>query len=155
MNPIQKFSTGQVSTALPHLARSTFMRAGRLILPTNLAALVAWTVCQLGGFNLARVVESDWIRGVARAPGPDVWSAIKALLHNMTFFWHDGSGTYDPTHWAIVYFVRGSMRIYLTLLATSLVQTKWRVVIIVLLHAFCWWTSDCTLSSSSILVPID
>ncbi|KMU80556.1 hypothetical protein CISG_02408 [Coccidioides immitis RMSCC 3703] len=142
MNPIRHFDNGNVAGSLPNVSRSTFTRFGRLILPTNAAAATAWLVCQLGGFNLARVVESDWIRSVARAPGPTPWAAIKALLHNMTMYWHDGSGTYDPTHWAVVYFLRGSMRIYLTLLATSLVKTRWRILIIILLHSFCWWTND-------------
>ncbi|EEP77338.1 predicted protein [Uncinocarpus reesii 1704] len=142
MNPIKHFNNGNLGVALPSLARAAFTRFGRLILPTNAAALVAWVVCQFGGFNLARIVESDWIRSVSKAPGPTPWEAIKALMHNMVFFWHDGSGTYDPTHWAVLYFLRGSMKVYLTLLATSLVKTRWRVAIIILLHSFSWWTKD-------------
>ncbi|WEW59794.1 hypothetical protein PRK78_005274 [Emydomyces testavorans] len=142
MGAMRHFANGNHATALPNLARSAFTRSARLILPTNAAAFTAWLVCQLGGFNLALAADSDWIRSVAKVPSPTAWHAITALFQNMTLFWHNGSGTYDPTHWAIVFFLRGSMRIYLTLLATSLVKTKWRIVIIVLLYLFSWWTGD-------------
>ncbi|KAI2079669.1 hypothetical protein LOZ36_006667 [Ophidiomyces ophidiicola] len=142
MGPMKHFANGNTTVALPNLARSAFMRSARLVLPTNAAALVAWVICQLGGFNLARVVESDWVRGVANPPGPTLWEAIKGLCWNMTLFWNNGVGSYDPTHWAVVFFLKGSMRIYLTLLATSMVKTRWRVLIILALHSFCWWTGD-------------
>lgn len=143
LNPIKNFTNGNMDVALPSLARSTFTRSGRLVLPTNAAAFTAWLFCQLGAFDLARVADSPWIRAVSRQAGPTPWAALKGLFVNMTLFWKDGGHTYDPTHWTIVFFLRGSMRIYLALLATSFVKTKYRYAIMVFLHCFAWYTSDC------------
>ncbi|PGH16691.1 hypothetical protein AJ79_01564 [Helicocarpus griseus UAMH5409] len=142
INPIKNAQAGNTELALTNLAKSTFTRSGRLFFPTNVAAAVAWTVCQLGGFNIASRADSPWIRMVSKEPGPTFWEAVKALLVNWTFFWNNGQGPYDPVHWTIVYFLSGSMRIYLTLLATTLVKARWRVVIVLFLYIFCWVTSD-------------
>ncbi|EGC45262.1 conserved hypothetical protein [Histoplasma capsulatum var. duboisii H88] len=142
INPIKNMQAGNTELALTNLAKSTFTRSGRLFFPTNIGATVAWTVCQLGGFNIARRADAPWIRMVAKTPGPTFWLAVKALLRNWTFFWNNGDGTYDPVHWTIVFFLSGSMRIYLTLLATALVRARWRITIIVFLYIFSWCTSD-------------
>ncbi|KKZ67273.1 hypothetical protein EMCG_07041 [[Emmonsia] crescens] len=142
LNPIKNAKAGNTELALTNLAKSTFTRSGRLFFPTNIAATVAWVVCQLGGFDVARRADAPWIRMVTRWPGPTLWLAVKKLVRNWTFFWNDGSGTYDPVHWTIVYFLSGSMRIYLTLLATTLVNSRWRVAIVVLLYIFSWCTND-------------
>ena len=148
LNPIKNSSSNNMEVALTNLARSTFTRSGRLVVPTSAAAIVAWIFCQLGAFELARVCDSSWIRMVAKERGPTVYLALKGLFRNMTFFWHTGGDTYDPTHWSIVNFLKGSMRIYLTLLGTSFVGTKSRVAIMVGLYLFCWCTGDCKSCSS-------
>ncbi|PGH27360.1 hypothetical protein AJ80_00838 [Polytolypa hystricis UAMH7299] len=142
LNPIKNSTNGNFELALSNLAKSTFTRSGRLVFPTNVAAFVAWLFCQVGASNLARRVDSPWIRMVTKEPGPTFWQAIKKLMVNLTFFWHNGDGTYDPTHWSIVYFLQGSMRLYLVLLATMLVKTKWRMAVVAALYIFGWCTSD-------------
>ncbi|PGH01573.1 hypothetical protein GX51_05138 [Blastomyces parvus] len=142
LNPIKNMQSGKTELALTNLAKATFTRSGRLFFPTNIAAAVAWGVCQLGGFSIAARADAGWVRMVSKAPGPTFWEAVKALLRNWTFFWNDGSGTYDPVHWTIVFFLSGSMRIYLTLLATTLVSARWRVAVVVGLYIFAWCTSD-------------
>ncbi|EEH45253.1 uncharacterized protein PADG_01403 [Paracoccidioides brasiliensis Pb18] len=142
INPITNAQSGNTEVALTNLAKATFTRSGRLFFPTNIAATVAWTVCQLGGFNMATRADSPWIRMVSKTPGPTFWEAIKNLVQNLTLFWSNGSGTYDPVHWTIVFFLTGSFRIYLTLLATTLVKTKWRVAIVIALYIFSWCSGD-------------
>ncbi|KAK2813620.1 hypothetical protein FQN50_000015 [Emmonsiellopsis sp. PD_5] len=142
LNPIKNSQAGNTETALTNLARSTFTRSGRLLFPTDIAAIVAWSFCQLGFFNMARRADSPWVRMVTREQGPTAWEALKGLGNNLTFFWNSGSPTYDPVHWTIVYFLTGSMRIYLTLLATTLVKSRWRVAIVLFLYIFAWCTSD-------------
>ncbi|EQL28129.1 hypothetical protein BDFG_09094 [Blastomyces dermatitidis ATCC 26199] len=142
LNPVKNVQAGNTELALTNLAKATFTRSGRLFFPTNIGATVAWAVCQLGGFNIARRADAGWVRMVSKVSGPTFWAAVKALLRNWTLFWNDGSGTYDPVHWTIVFFLSGSMRIYLTLLATSSVSSRWRVAIVVGLYIFSWCTSD-------------
>ncbi|OAX80119.1 hypothetical protein ACJ72_05552 [Emergomyces africanus] len=142
INPIKNADAGNTELALTNLAKSTFTRTGRLVFPTNLAATVAWVVCQLGGFNMARRADAGWIRMVTRYPGPTMWQAIKGLVRNWTIFWDDAGYTYDPVHWTVVSFLYGAMRIYLTLLATTFVSWRWRVAICAFLYLFCWCTND-------------
>ncbi|OJD19038.1 hypothetical protein AJ78_00989 [Emergomyces pasteurianus Ep9510] len=142
INPIKNADAGNTELALTNLAKSTFTRSARLVIPTNLAATVAWLVCHLGGFNVAHRADAPWIRRVSRYPSPTLWTALKELVKNWTIYWNDSGTTYDPVHWTVVYFLEGSMRIYLTLLATTLVSWRWRVAICAFLYSFAWCTND-------------
>ncbi|KAK2813351.1 hypothetical protein FQN50_000666 [Emmonsiellopsis sp. PD_5] len=142
LNPVKNARANNTSVALTNLARSTFTRSGRLILPTSIATCIGWFVCNIGAFSMASRIDAGWIRGGAHAPDGSVGAALKNLFRALTLFWHSGPGEYDGTHWTLVYFLQGSFRVYLALLAMTLLTNRsWRFIT-AFLYIWCWVTGD-------------
>ncbi|KAJ5953611.1 hypothetical protein N7454_000507, partial [Penicillium verhagenii] len=132
---------GDQRGVLTKLSRNIIIRAGRLVIPTNIAILMVWLVCQLNGFQVASQVDASWIRVVAAAPGPTFRDAIGGLFRNCVLFWTGGISPYDPTYWTIPFFLKGSMLVYLTLMATTLTTTRFTKFLLISLYCFAWMTN--------------
>ncbi|OJD10658.1 hypothetical protein ACJ73_09733 [Blastomyces percursus] len=142
LNPVKNARANNTSVALVNLARSTFTRSGRLVLPTSIAVCIAWFLAQLGAFHMASRVDAGWIRLQAHPPDASWGQALIKLFRALTLFWHTGPGEYDGTHWTLVYFLQGSFRVYLALLAMMLLQTRYWRLITGFLYVWCWSTGD-------------
>ncbi|PGH21642.1 hypothetical protein AJ80_03075 [Polytolypa hystricis UAMH7299] len=142
LNPVKNSRSNNTHVGLKNLARSSFTRSGRLIIPTSIATCIGWFLCQIGMFRMAGKVDAGWIKNGGREPDGDLGSALAALFRALTLFWHSGPGEYDNTHWTLVYFLKGSFRVYLVLLAMMLVKsTSYRIVSVVL-YLYCWIAGD-------------
>ncbi|KAJ5638873.1 hypothetical protein N7528_001263 [Penicillium herquei] len=135
---IKQIRNGDQSLVLSKLSKNTIIRAGKLIVPTNAAICLTWLVCQLRGYTLANYAGSNWIRVVSPPPGPTFGAAIKSLGRNLFMFWHEGDSQYDKTYWTIPYFLKGSLLVYLTLLATTFMRPRFSKLLVVFLFCFAW-----------------
>ncbi|WEW61735.1 hypothetical protein PRK78_007229 [Emydomyces testavorans] len=141
LNPVKNARNNNFQTALTNLARSTFTRSGRLVIPTSIATIIGWFLCQIGAFKLARRVDAEWIRNGGHDPDPFGESLLK-LLRSLTVYWTSGGGEYDATNWTLVYFLQGSFRVYLALLAMTLVTPRFWRIISAFLYVYAWVTGD-------------
>ncbi|KAJ5657239.1 uncharacterized protein N7484_000888 [Penicillium longicatenatum] len=141
-NSIKQIRNGDQSGVLSKLSRNTILRAGRLVVPTNVAILTVWLVCQLNGFRIANQVDSDWVRVVATAPDPTFRDALAGLFRNWVLFWKSGDSPYDRTYWTIPYFLKGSMLVYLTLLATTHTTPRSTKLLLICLYGYSWLNGD-------------
>jgi hypothetical protein len=135
---IKQIRNGEQSGVLAKLSKNTIIRAARLVVPTNIAVLVVWLVCQLNMFRVASQVDASWIRVVAAAPGPTFRDALIGLFRNWVFFWQNGASPYDPTYWTIPFFLKASLLVYLTLLATTFTTPKFTKLLLISLYFFAW-----------------
>lgn len=141
---IKQIRNGEQSGVLAKLSKNTIIRAARLIVPTNMAILGVWLACQLNGFKFASQVDASWIRVVASAapPGPTFRDAITGLFRNWVLFWQNGVSPYDPTFWTIPFFLKASMLVYLTLLATIFTTPKFTKLLLISLYCFAWLSGE-------------
>ncbi|EEH38526.1 hypothetical protein PAAG_08253 [Paracoccidioides lutzii Pb01] len=142
LQSVKNARSGNTTVALTNLARSTFTRSGRLLLPTGIATCMAWLLCQLHAFAMAERIDAAWIRWGARPPDASVWQALYKLFIDLTLFWNAGPGDYDATQWTLVYFLHGSFRVYLALLAMMLLSTRYWRVVTAFLYIWCWVIGD-------------
>jgi peptidoglycan/LPS O-acetylase OafA/YrhL len=138
LSTIKHTRNGDPELALINLSKSTFTRTGRLVIPTNAALCVSWLVCQLNLHRLASRIDSYWIRAGSHEPGPTFLGSINRLLRNLTLFWHAGESEYDGTYWTIPFFLKGSMLVYLALLATRFAKPRYTKVILIFLYCYAW-----------------
>ncbi|KAJ6006640.1 hypothetical protein N7451_004584 [Penicillium sp. IBT 35674x] len=141
---IKQIRNGEQSGVLAKLSTNTIIRAARLIVPTNMAILGIWLVCQLNGFRFACSVDAPWIRVVASAapPGPTFHDSIIGLFRNWVLFWQNGVSPYDPTYWTIPFFLKASMLVYLTLLATVFTTRKFTKLLLISLYCYAWLSGE-------------
>lgn len=156
LNPVKNARAGNTSVGLKNLARSTFTRSGRLVVPTTAATLIGWVLAETGVFSMAARSDSWWIQGVAEPPDPTFGAAVLHLLKTLVLSWDNGKMDFDKTHWTLVFFLKGSMRVYLALLAMTLLSKRSWYIITLFLYTYSWCTGDCMYSTpppSSFSIP--
>lgn len=142
LKPIKLSRAGNADAALSGIAKSSFRRTGRFMIPAVIATVCSWLVCQFGGYNVAHAANSDWIRDTSPVPSPSFAAAFYDLFQNLGTTWLDGFNAYDRIQWTLTYLLKGSMMTYLTLLATVFVKPKWRIFICMGLYWFTWKAGD-------------
>ncbi|EZF34841.1 hypothetical protein TMEN_3813 [Trichophyton mentagrophytes] len=142
INPVKNARADNTYVGLTNLARSTFTRSGRLMVPTAIATVIAWALCQMGAFSMAQRADASWIRATSPAPSATFGEAVTNLIWNLVYFWHTGASVYDGTHWTLKFFLSASFRTYLTLLALTLVKRRYWYAVTGLLWAYAWLVND-------------
>ena len=138
LKPIKQTRAGNTDAALSGIAKSAFRRTGRFVLPAMVATLLSWLLCQFGGYRLASVVDSAWIRDTSPRPSTSFAAAFYDLFANMITTWTDGGNEYDKIQWTLTYLLRGSMLVYLTLFATAYLQPKYRMLAYGIMFLYYW-----------------
>ena len=144
MKPIKQARNGSIGPALSGLSSSTLRRTGRLVLPTTVATLVSWFIAQMGGYSIGKSCEAAWIRDTSPVRVPGIIRPIRSLVKSCFKTWATGSNVYDPIQWTLPFLLKGSMLVYLTLLATVRTQAKYRMLVFVGLYFFSWAVRDRT-----------
>ena len=142
LKPIKQTRAGNIEAALTGIARSSFRRTGRFVLPAVIATTLSWFVCQLGAYRVANLADSAWIRDTSPEPSSSFVSAFYDLFANLGATWIDGFNEYDKIQWTLTYLLKGSMMTYLTLIALIYVKPRWRIVILMGLYYFMWKCGD-------------
>lgn len=140
--PIGLVRAGETDKALSSIALSAFKRTGRLVLPTSVATVVAWSITQLGGFEVARFSAQPWIRNISPHPSKSWMEAIGMLFENLVTTWTKGANEYDKVQWTITFFLRAAMLTYMTLIATAYVQSHYRLMLYAGLYLYYWCAGD-------------
>jgi hypothetical protein len=142
LKPIKLSRAGSADAALSSVAKSSFRRTGRFVIPAIIATICSWLACQFGGYKVAHVADSAWIRDTSPTPSASFAAAFYDLFQNLGTTWLDGFNAYDRIQWTLTYLLKGSMMTYLTLFATVYVKPVWRVFICVGLYWFEWEGGD-------------
>ncbi len=144
LKPIKLSRAGNADAALSSVAKSSFRRTGRFMIPAIIATFCSWLVCQFGGYNIAYAADSGWIRDTSPAASDSFALAFYDLFKSLGTTWLDGFNAYDRIQWTLTYLLKGSMMTYLTLFATVYVKPKWRMFIVAGLYYFKWKVGDGT-----------
>lgn len=144
MRPIKQARNGSINPALSGLASSTLRRTGRLVLPATIATLLSWLLCQVGAFDVGTKCDAAWVRDTSPAPGPGLEGSLRMLASNVYTTWTSGANEYDKNQWTFAFFLKGSMLIYVTLLATVRTQPRYRMLVFLGLYAYSWAGRDRT-----------
>ncbi|KAJ5793683.1 hypothetical protein N7457_000282 [Penicillium paradoxum] len=142
LKPLQLARRGAISEALEALSSGAFRRKGRLVVPAALVTVLAWALCQLGVFQLGRRVDAYWLRATSPKPSPSLSTAIADLVQQVAGTWIYGENAYDQPQWALVHLFRGSLYVFMTLLALVNTTPLFRVCAQMVLYAYSWATLD-------------
>lgn len=142
LKPMKQARSGSINSALSGLASSTLRRTGRLVFPTTIATLCSWIISQLGGYRIGKTCEASWIRDTCPDRVSGIIDPVKSLVYNCFTTWSSGANKYDPIQWTLPFLLKGSMLVYLTLLATVRTQPQWRMLAFMGMYAFSWAGRD-------------
>lgn len=139
---LRQIRAGNPSAALAGLAKSSFRRIGRMVLPAAAATIVSWALCQMGLFQVARNSNISWFRDISPLPSPSFKLAIWDLVYNIYSTWGRSKNLYDKVQWNLFFLLKGSLTVYTVLLMTTYVTPNSRKLILFLYYVFGWMSGD-------------
>ena len=145
LKPIKLAKAGNTEAALAGIAKSSFRRTGRFVIPSVLATTASWLLCQFGAYKVAKVSDSQWIRDTSPEPSTSFPAALFDLIVNLISTWVTGNNEYDKITWTLTYLLMGSMIVYMTLVATIFMKPRHRMLVCAMLYCYKWLGSDGTL----------
>jgi peptidoglycan/LPS O-acetylase OafA/YrhL len=81
MKSLRLARAGEEVTVRDVISDSMFRRTVRLIVPATIATIISWTICQLGGYNMAHRYGNWWVGDVASSV-PGFMLPVESLLRN-------------------------------------------------------------------------
>ncbi|KAF1982002.1 hypothetical protein K402DRAFT_398040 [Aulographum hederae CBS 113979] len=142
LGPIKKARSSRPETALASLSSSTFRRVFRLVLPCTIMTVVSWAICQFDGYEMGRISSSEWIRNTSPMKSANFLAAVRALAKWIFKTWAHGENTYDKNQWTMIWFLKGSMMLFLILLALVRATPSWRVGVLAGLYIWAFIKKD-------------
>lgn len=133
---------GKTNEALNSLTTASFRRTGRLFFPAAAVTILAWLATQLGIFELARRSDAYWLATNSPPPSDTWWLAVEDLLAELLGTWVRGENLYDQPQWALLHLFKGSMYVFMFLLATVRVTPRARVISLIALWVWSWASCD-------------
>ena len=149
LKPLKLTREGHVDVALNGLATSCFKRSLRLVLPCAFATVVCWILNELGAFKTGSMVMSSWMAGTSPVPSPGLFPALLSPLRAIFETWAWNTNELERNQWAMLYFLKGALYVYVFLLATVRARAKYRMWIAVGLVVYGWLGFDRTFTCSS------
>jgi len=142
IKPIKQARAGQVDSALSNLASSCFRRSARLILPCTIATFFSWILCEIGGYKIGAMLESGWMNNTSPLPSGSIPAAFCRLFSSIYDTWAHGRNALDKNQWAMILFLKGTLALYVILLATVRATARYRMLIFSGLVILSWAKRD-------------
>lgn len=129
------------------LSSLTLRRWARLYLPATISMSLVCLGAFFGAFEPGREFqESEWLTGLWEQHPPK-FESFGAQLRDFFFMWWDWStpfqwrlyySLYDPHTWTIPVEFKGSMVLFILLVAAAGLKQGWRIGLVVLVTIFCF-----------------
>lgn len=100
--------------------------------------LLAWMLAQFGLFTVARRCDSDWLRDSSVSVGDSLGGEVVRLWRVFLATWTNGHMDYDDHQWALLPLLKGSMIVYVTLVAMMYMQFRYRVLVYMGMYMYFW-----------------
>lgn len=142
LKPLQLARRGATSDALATLSTGAFRRKWRLVFPAALMTILAWLLCQFGVYQLGRRVDAYWLRVTSPQQSPSLKTAVVDLMREIVGTWMYGENAYDQPQWALLPLFRGSLYVFMTLLALVNTTPLFRLCAQMVLYTYSWATLD-------------
>ncbi|KAL3422604.1 acyltransferase [Phlyctema vagabunda] len=126
---------GNSQSALTAVAKSAFRRFPRLFLPAAVVTLIAWFLCQLGAFEVAKHCDSVWLSWTSPPP-KSLGQGIISLFWNVINTWIAMKNEYDDHQWTLFPLVKGAMMVYVVLCGVAFMETKYRMLSAAMLYVY-------------------
>ncbi|KAG4438039.1 hypothetical protein IFR05_006498 [Cadophora sp. M221] len=142
LKPLRQCRAGQQDAMFAGVARSAFRRVPRLILPTTMATTMIWFFCQFGVFEVGNRVNSWWVNYTSPNITPYIGNAVMDLIHHLITTWTKSWNVYDNNQWTLLPLLKGSMLVYMFLVATAFCKARYRMILELAMFVYYYISND-------------
>lgn len=125
------------------LTKSSLRRIPRLILPTTIATFIIWILTQLGAFQVAKHTGAGWTSYTSPRRFDTIGKNLYWLMKQNIRTWVSMQNDYDPNQWTLLPLLKGAMIIYVFIVATCTMKTRYRMMSAVLMWFYYYVSNDC------------
>jgi len=143
LKPIRLYRQGNQEAAFTSISKSALRRVPRLVLPTALITCIIWLLAQLGAFIVANRTDSWWIGWTSPTMIPYLGASVKNLMYNIITTWTKATNKYDGNQWTLFPLLKGSMEVYVFLMAMAYVQPRYRMMASLGMWVYFYIGGDC------------
>jgi hypothetical protein len=143
LKPIRLCLQGNQEAAFAAISKSALRRVPRLVLPAALATTIIWFLTQFGVFLVAKRCDSWWAGATSPDATPYLGDSIKSLISNIVSTWTQGKNDYDGNQWTLLPLLKGSIWVYVFMVATAFTQQKYRMLVSFGMWLYFFIGSDC------------
>lgn len=113
------------------------------MLPTTMATTLIWFFCQFGAFEVGNRIDSWWVNYTSPNITPYIGEAIKSLFYYLITTWTKSWNIYDNNQWTLLPLLKGSMLVYMMMVATAYCKPKYRMMVEIGLFIYYYISNDC------------
>ncbi|OIW26983.1 hypothetical protein CONLIGDRAFT_493802 [Coniochaeta ligniaria NRRL 30616] len=129
LKPIRLCLQGNQEAAFTSIGKSALRRVPRLVLPAALATTIIWFLTQFGIFLVAKRCDSWWAGATSPDATPYLGDSVKSLINSIVSTWAHGTNDYDGNQWTLLPLLKGSIWVYVFMVATAFTQQKYRMLL--------------------------
>ncbi|CVL06329.1 hypothetical protein FPRO04_11391 [Fusarium proliferatum] len=137
LKPLALFRRANYEAGWSCVSKSALRRLPRLLYPSAVATVMAWTATQLGLFEAAKMTNSYYLTQTVQDKLP-LSSAVRQLFVNIFNTWTGAGNKYDVHQGTLFELFKGGMFVLLFITATAKVQVKFRMGASLLLWGYLW-----------------
>ncbi|KAI0475470.1 acyltransferase family-domain-containing protein [Xylariaceae sp. FL0804] len=128
LKPIKLYRQGNPDAAFSAVSKSALRRVPRLVIPCALATIIIWLMSVLGMFLVGKQSDCWWCDATSPTRIPNVFQSIEHLIFNIINTWTHGANDYDGNQWTLLPLLRGSLQVYMFVVATARIQPRYRMM---------------------------
>ncbi|KAF2665185.1 hypothetical protein BT63DRAFT_483060 [Microthyrium microscopicum] len=142
IKPIALANAREPDKLLTSVSTSALRRSLRLMLPPTITTFGSWVLAQMGAYGMAHARGNDWMRSTSPSASATWGLAVRELGWSVYTNWTTGTNYYDGNQWCMLSFLRGSMTLYLVVMATARATPGMRRLILGALWLWSWRAHD-------------
>jgi peptidoglycan/LPS O-acetylase OafA/YrhL len=151
LKPLALVDSEQSDRALTSLSSGCLRRSARLMLPPAIATGISWVLAQVGAYKIANAQGNSWMKNTSPEGSSTLGIAISDFVKAIYTTWTEGTNYYDGNQWCMLSFLKGSMTLYLVLMATVKATPRMRRIILGIMFVWSWRAHDGTFPKHRLL----
>ncbi len=99
-------------------------------------------MANMGFYKLGKRCAAFWLRDTSPMPDASFKDAIYNLFYQCYSTWTNSSNEYDKNLWSLMFLLKGSLFVYIALLATVRCTPKYRMAVFFGLYSLAFASRD-------------
>jgi len=141
LKPLKLYRQEKQEAAFISISKSALRRFPRLFLPSAVATVISWMICELGLYSVAKHTSLGWLSETPPRMG-SLFPAIGNVIYEIGAIWIKRDNEYDRNQWTMLPLLQESIKIYAYLIAIAYVKPRYRMLATFGMFAYFWMSSD-------------
>jgi hypothetical protein len=143
LKPLKLYRQDNQEAAFIAISKSALRRFPRLFFPAAAATVVVWLLVETGLYTIAKHTDSFYLDVMSQPRIGNLGAALTKLVQEIVATWTKRKNDYDSAQWTMLPLLQESVAVYVFLVSTAYIRSRYRMLCALGMVAFYWLSSDC------------